>query len=107
MSEARGSGVILDANTTAPASQPEREYFLRLALDLVRNRLSWYRRSRSFAKSAQDDRSGPPLRHPARKKPRDRRLKPILSLPRANELEGRRTGPLSAVTSLLQLRQPR
>jgi hypothetical protein len=36
MSEAKGSGVKLDANTTAQASQLEREYFLRLAQDLVR-----------------------------------------------------------------------
>jgi hypothetical protein len=35
LSEAKGSGVKLDANTASKASQLEREYFLRLALNLV------------------------------------------------------------------------
>src|ERR1700719_755061 len=37
LSEAKGSGVRLDANTTAQASQPEREIFLRSAPNLVPN----------------------------------------------------------------------
>ena len=37
MSEAKGSGVSLDANTTAQASQLELQLFLRLALDPVQD----------------------------------------------------------------------
>src|ERR1700688_1095161 len=38
LSEARGRGVKLDATTASQASQLEREYFLRLAQNLVRKR---------------------------------------------------------------------
>jgi len=64
MSEAKGSGVKLDANTTFSASQLEREHLLRLARNLVHSRpesavADWSDTdgSRSLAKSAQDDRS--------------------------------------------------